>query len=275
MNWNLFTMLVLQLLSSPENLERRGGWELVWSENFDNSGVLDSDRWTYETGYRRNNEIQIYSSSTNNVRAEGGLCIIECRLESDSIITSGSIITDRKENLLYGRVEVRAQIPSAKGSWPAIWMMGANHKENPWPECGEIDIMEHVGYKPRFIHANVHMKDFQYTKGVKKGARIRVKKPWEGFHIYALEWYEDRLDFYFNDSLYYTYLNDMTGNNDTWPYDKPHFLIMNVAYGGTWGGKRGVKLKALPLQMNVDYVRYYREPGPEPIYLPRILRHWL
>ena len=120
MNWNLFTMLVLQLLSSPENLERRGGWELVWSENFDYSGTVDPARWEYELGYQRNNELQIYTNSTDNVRAEDGLAIIECRLESDSTITSGSINTYRKENLLYGRVEVRAQIPSARGSWPAI-----------------------------------------------------------------------------------------------------------------------------------------------------------
>lgn len=162
-------------------------------------------------------------------------------------------------DFLYGRIEVYAKIPSALGSWPAIWLLGTSRQDVKWPACGEIDIMEHVGFDPLKIHANIHTKAYNHVLGTNKGNTIEVVSPWTGFHIYALEWYEGRMDFFYDDSLYFSYQNDGAGNNDTWPFDKPHYLVLNLACGGTWGGQEGVDTSLLPLTFEIDYVRYYKK----------------
>ncbi len=233
-------------------------WELVWSEEFDYSGSPAAETWGYETGHIRNNELQYYTDKLENVRVEDGLCIITARLEGEDSITSASINTLGKQDFFYGRIEVRAQIPSALGTWPAIWMLGINRSELGWPACGEVDIMEHVGYDPDRIHANIHTKAYNHIIGTNKGNQIEVTDPWADFHIYAVEWFEDHMDFFMDDSLYFSFENDMAMNNDTWPFDKPHYLLLNLAYGGTWGGNEGVDTSLLPVQYKIDYVRHYR-----------------
>ena len=249
--------LALVLLAGCSQQEK---WELVWSDEFEYSGSPAAGSWGYETGYIRNSELQYYSSDLKNVRVENGLCIINALLEEgEDSITSASINTLGKQEFLYGRIEVRARIPSALGSWPAIWMLGTNRSEVGWPACGEIDIMEHVGYDPHSIHANIHTKAYNHSIGTNKGKQIEVEEPWADFHLYALEWFEDHMDFFLDDSLYFTFENDQAGNNDTWPFDKPHYLLINLAYGGSWGGNQGVDVRALPLQYEIDYVRYYKK----------------
>ncbi len=235
-------------------------WELSWSEEFEYSGAPDKANWDYEIGFIRNKELQYYTSELQNVRVEDGNCVIVARLEGGDSVTSASINTRHKKEFLYGRMEVRAKIPSALGTWPAIWMLGVNRNETGWPACGEIDIMEHVGYNPEVVHANIHTKAYNHSIGTGKGNRIEVFDPWADFHIYALEWSEDRMDFFFDDSIYFSYSNDMTGNNDTWPFDKPHYLLLNLAYGGGWGGRQGVDTSLLPVRFEIDYVRYYTKP---------------
>jgi len=232
-------------------------WELVWSEEFDYTGRPDEASWDYETGYVRNRELQYYTDDIRNVEVVDGCCLITARLEEGDSITSGSINTFGKRDFLYGRIEVSAQIPSALGSWPAIWLLGTNRNEVRWPACGEIDIMEHVGFDPDKVHANIHTKAYNHVLGTNKGNTIEVDAPWEDFHIYSLEWFEDRMDFFYDDSLYFSYPNDGAGNNDTWPFDKPHYLLLNLAYGGGWGGAKGVDTSLLPLEFKIDYVRYY------------------
>jgi beta-glucanase (GH16 family) len=250
---------------------RKAGWELTWSDEFDYTGSPASESWGYETGRVRNNELQYYTTDLKNVRVENGLCIITALREeggysntSDSIIldsiTSASINTLGKHEFLYGRIEVRAKIPSAPGTWPAIWMMGTSIGELGWPECGEIDIMENVGYDPDLVHANIHTKAYNHVIGTNKGNEIGVKAPWSDFHIYAVEWFENRMDFFMDDSLYFSFENDLAGNNDTWPFNKPHYLLMNLAYGGDWGGQQGVDTSRLPVEYRIDYVRYYQKP---------------
>jgi len=249
--------LVLILLSACDSKDQ---WELVWSDEFDYSGPPAAESWGYETGYERNNELQYYSSDLKNVRVEDGLCIISALLEEgEDSITSASINTLGKQDFLYGRIEVRARIPSALGTWPAIWMLGCMRSELGWPACGEIDIMEHVGYDPDRIHANIHTEAYNHTIGTNKGNKIEVKDPWAAFHIYAVEWFEDHMDFFMDDSLYFSFENDMAGDHDTWPFDKPHYLLINFAYGGSWGGNEGVDTSKLPLQYEIDYVRYYKK----------------
>jgi beta-glucanase (GH16 family) len=255
---NSLLLLLIIIVSNGCNTE--GTWELVWADEFDYTGAPLAESWGYETGYERNNELQFYTSDLKNVRVEDGLCLMNALLEEgQDSITSASINTLGKQDFLYGRIEVRARIPSALGSWPAIWMLGTNRSELGWPACGEIDIMEHVGYDPDRIHANIHTKTYNHSIGTNKGMQIEVKDPWADFHLYAVEWFEDHMDFFMDDSLYFSFENDGTGNHDTWPFDKPHYLLINLAYGGSWGGNEGVDTGKLPLQYEIDYVRYYKK----------------
>jgi beta-glucanase (GH16 family) len=246
-------------LSSLAACDKGNDWELSWSEEFNYSGKPDAACWGHEIGYKRNRELQYYTDNLQNASVENGVCNIRALLEGEDSITSASINTFNKVDFLYGRIEVRAKIPSALGSWPAIWMLGKNIRDIGWPACGEIDIMEHVGFDPDRIHANIHTKAYNHVLGTNKGNVIEVTDPWADFHVYAVEWFEERMDFFFDDSLYFSFENDMAGNQDTWPFDKPHYLLINLAYGGAWGGQQGVDTSLLPLQYAIDYVRYYRK----------------
>src|SRR5262249_413360 len=155
-------------------------------------------KWNYEIGYVRNNEAQFYTSDPQNVRVEDGALIIEARRERRSgyAYTSASVNTRGRMNFLYGRFEVRAKLPSARGTWPAIWLLGPNIDEVGWPQCGEIDIMEHLGHEPGRIYGTVHTPAYNHVLHTEKGSSIHVPAPWLDFHVYALEWSEDRIDFF-------------------------------------------------------------------------------
>ncbi len=142
--------------------------------------------------------------------------------------------------------------------WPAIWMLGTNRRQVGWPACGEIDIMENVGYAPDTIHANVHTKKYNHSIGTGKGSKIKADKPYEKFHVYAVEWFEDRMDFYLDDTKYFSFSNEGTGS-DVWPYDKAHYLIVNAAIGGAWGGQKGIDDSIFPQKYYIDYVRVLKQ----------------
>lgn len=237
-------------------------WKLVWEDNFDKPGLPDSKIWAYEVGYIRNNEAQYYTEKRQeNARVEDGNLIIEARQDdwNDHKITSASLNTYGKKSILYGRVEVRAKLPTGRGTWPAIWMLGNAHNEGlRWPACGEIDIMENVGFDPDVIHANIHTKAYNHVKGTNKGNKITIDKPFNDFHIYAVEWFEDHMDFYVDDTKYFTFENEKTGN-DVWPFDKPHYIILNLAIGGGWGGQKGVDDAIFPQKYYIDYVKVYSQ----------------
>jgi len=234
-------------------------WELVWSDEFNVGSMPDPNKWDYEQGYVRNRELQYYTKARpENARVEGGMLLIETRKDNfeGHPITSASLRTRGKAEWLYGRIEVRAKLPTGKGMWPAIWMLGINPGHR-WPACGEIDIMENVGFDPLIIHANIHCQAYNHTKGTNKGNKIEVTDPAKNFHVYAIEWFEDHIDFFVDQTKYFTFKNEGTGN-DTWPFDKPHYLILNAAYGGSWGGQKGVDDTILPQQYLIDYVHVYK-----------------
>jgi len=258
----ILIILILNVISVSCNRPVQSEeWELAWAEEFDYNGKPDAGYWGFEKGHIRNNELQYYTDQLENVSVSDGVCTITAKVEGPDSITSASINTLGKYDFLYGRVEVRARIPSALGTWPAIWMLGVNRSDVGWPACGEIDIMEHVGYDPAKIHANIHTAAYNHVKGTNKGNTISVGDPSDDFHVYAMEWYEDHMDFFFDDSLYFSYANDMAGDPDTWPFDEPHYLLINLAYGGGWGGREGVDTTLLPLEYLIDYVRHYRKTG--------------
>jgi beta-glucanase (GH16 family) len=226
-----------------------GPWKLVWADEFNNSGLPDGSKWDYEEGFVRNNELQYYTKARlENAHIENGNLTIEARKDNfqGHAITSASLITKGKASWTYGRMEMRAQIPTGKGSWPAFWMLGTNIDQVGWPACGEIDIMENVGFDPDVIVGSVHLP------GIFKNGWFKASAPYNGFHIYAVEWFADRLDFYYDNNKYFTYTKSGTG-----PFDKSHYLILNIAVGGSWGGQQGVDDSIFPLKMIIDYVRVY------------------
>lgn len=246
--------------STPERAFRN----LVWSDEFDFTGLPDSTKWRYEEGFVRNKELQYYTKARKeNAEVKGGLLHLTVRNDSLLVnknvhpITSASLITKGKGEWLYGRIEVRAKFSSALGTWPAIWTLGANIDSVGWPACGEIDMLEHVGYMPDTVHFNVHTKKYNHAIGTGKGTRIVSKDAHQDFHTYALEWFPDRLDWYYDGKKVFTYNNEGTGP-EAWPFDKPQYLILNFAFGGAWGGQKGVNRDALPQQMLVDYVRVFQ-----------------
>jgi len=164
-------------------------WELVWEDNFDVDGLPDKKIWSFEEGYIRNKEAQYYTKERlENARVENGNLVIEARMDNwnGHRITAASINTYGKKNILYGRVEVKAKLPTGVGTWPAIWMLGNRMNDGTgWPACGEIDIMENVGFDPDIIHANIHTNAYNHIKGTNKGNKITVEKPYEDFHVYT------------------------------------------------------------------------------------------
>lgn len=237
-------------------------WVLVWEDNFDIPGLPDERIWDYEEGYVRNREAQYYTRKRpENARVEEGCLVIEARKDNwqGKEITSASLHTYGKKSILYGRVEVKAKLPTGTGTWPAIWMLGNSFREGTrWPACGEIDIMENVGYDPDVVHANIHTKSYNHVLGTQKGNRITLSQPYDKFYVYAMEWFEDRIDFYVDDQLYFTFKNEKTGT-ETWPFDQPHYLILNLAIGGGWGGQKGIDPAIFPQKYLIDYVRVYRK----------------
>lgn len=241
-----------------ENVE----WELVWEDNFDNTGLPDGNIWDYEEGYIRNSEAQYYTKERQeNARVEDGNLVIEARKDNwgDNEITSASLHTYGKKDILYGRVEVRAKLPTGNGTWPAIWMLGNSIRNGTnWPNCGEIDIMENVGFDPDVVHGNVHTKAYNHVLGTNKGNKVTIEKPYENFHVYTIEWYENRIEFFIDDNRYFVFENENSGY-ETWPFDKPHYLIINLAIGGGWGGQQGIDDNIFPQKYYIDYVKIYKQ----------------
>lgn len=254
-------------------------WKLVWSDEFDNPGLPDSTKWNYETGFVRNNEQQFYTSArSENARVEQGHLIIEARKEpfknptfdpaatsskrpgrnrEYADYTSASLTTRGKASWTHGRIEVRAKLPVGRGTWPAIWTLGTNSSQVGWPACGEIDLMEFVGYDPGVVHANIHTRKYNHVQKTGKGAQLKLPDASETFHVYALEWTGEQLDFFVDNQKYFTFKNEGTGS-DVWPYDKDQYLILNLAIGGAWGGSKGIDDAIFPQRFLIDYVRVYQ-----------------
>lgn len=249
-------------LSAPKD---KGGWKLIWSEEFDYTGLPDSTKWSYDTEgnvYQwGNNEAQYYTSGRkeNAWVADGVLRITALKepMEGRSY-TSARLITKGKGDWLYGRFEIRAKLPTGRGTWPAIWMLPTDWEYGDWPKSGEIDIMENVGYDPDMIVGSSHTEKYNHAIGTQKNAKIACPDCYKAFHVYALEWEKDEYRLYVDDQLYFTFKNEGTGY-EVWPYDKRFHILLNLAIGGNWGGQKGIDDSLFPHVFEIDYVRVYKK----------------
>lgn len=259
----LLAILTVSLLSCNNQNDR----QLVWSDEFEKDGAPDSTKWNFDIGDGcpdncgwGNNELQYYTRDPENVRVENGHLIIEARQDSlgGKAFTSTKIVSRDKGDWLYGRFEIRAKLPRGKGTWPAIWMLPTDWKYGGWPASGEIDIMEHVGYDPGVVHGTIHTEAYNHIRQTQKEGKITIPDAQDDFHVYTVDWFEDKMDFYVDDKLYHTVERDPKDDYKGWPFDQRFYLIMNIAVGGNWGGAQGVDPTIWPQRMEIDYVRVYQ-----------------
>lgn len=255
MNSKYALILMLLMISglSLSGQER----ELVWEENFDGNR-LDEKNWTIETGDGcpklcgwGNNERQIYTADNHELKS--GFLYITAKKSGDQY-TSTRISTQKKREFQYGKIEIRAQLPLGMGLWPAFWMLGSNRDEVGWPRCGEIDILEYVGKEPEHIFTSLHTPDSH-------GSTVNTKKDLvegieEGFHTFAIDWTEEHIEFLVDGESFYTFSPEHKDEN-TWPFDQPFYILVNLAIGGNFGGP-DVDDRIFPQQYVIDYIRVYQ-----------------
>jgi len=234
---------------------------LVWSDEFNYKGLPDSAKWSYDVGGNGwgNKELEFYTNRRlENARVEDGKLIIEARKEKFEGMeyTSARLLTKGKGDWKYGRIEVRARLPKGTGTWPAIWMLGSVQPLR-WPDDGEIDIMEHVGFHQGFIHGSVHCKKYNHVIHTQKTDTVYVSDCSENFHVYGLEWNADSIRVSVDDHVYFRFGNEH-GGYSAWPFDNKMYLLLNIAVGGGWGGQKGVDERIWPQRMEIDYVRVYQ-----------------
>ncbi len=260
----LFPVLILSCkessTSGPEELEG-----LIWSDEF--NGTDWRDNWYPELGASGwgNNELQNYTASPDNiVMTDSTLQIIARKVGNDQDrgdYTSARLLT--KEAWRYGRMEVRAKIPDLKGNglWPAIWMLGDGIRNGvSWPQSGEIDIMEYVSYAPNRFYATVHTGAFNHRQGTQKGSgQVILADIEEEFNIFGIIWTEEYIKFYVEDkdNIIFRFNKIADATEDEWPFDNPHFFLLNMAVGGDWGGANGLDDANFPATFEIDYVRIF------------------
>lgn len=231
--------------------------QLIWVENFDGN-ALNETNWNFELGDGcpnicgwGNNERQIYTKTNHSVK--NGLLTITAQFK-DSVYSSTRITTKNKFEFQYGKIEARAKLPIGKGLWPAFWMLGSNISDVGWPKCGEIDILEYVGKEPQQVFTSLHTKDsYGNTKNTKK---TKINGIEDGFHIYTANWTKNKIDFFVDEQLVYTF-NPKNKTEDIWPFNQPFYIIVNLAIGGDFGGPE-VDHSIFPQEFILDYLKIYK-----------------
>jgi beta-glucanase (GH16 family) len=244
--------IILFLLFSLTQ-SRAQNWNLVWSDEFNYSGLPDTVKWGNEVGFIRNHELQYYTRqrSDNSVVKNGKLLII-AKKESykNAGYTSASLVTDRKASWTFGKIEARMKLPKGQGMWPAFWMLGQNIHEVGWPKCGEIDIMEHINSED-ILYGTLHWNN---EKHVSSGTKIPCDI--SEYHNYAVEWDKEGVKWFLDGKKYWE-VSIKDGINSTEEFQKPHYIILNLAIGGDWP-KNPDASTVFPDTMYVDYVRVYQ-----------------
>jgi beta-glucanase (GH16 family) len=241
-------------------------WKLVWSDEFDGSGLPDSTKWNYNIGNWGwgNNEPQYYTDArVKNARQEDGNLIIEAhKNDMGQDWTSARLTTQGKAAFVYGKIEFRAKVPEGRGTWAAGWLLGDSYEdEMSWPYCGEIDVLECVGFEiddttgNGLNHASCHTRAYYFKQGNQITAQTPVSNMNQEWHTYSIEWYPDVIYALVDGERYYTY--DKTADELEWPFHNPQNIILNLAVGGGWGGAKGIDESWDNHQFIIDYVRVY------------------
>lgn len=270
-------LVVLKLMSEYDYESRKKEeieWELVWSEDFDYEGSPKEELWTYDLGDGcpylcgwGNREKQYYTDDPKNVYVKNGhLHIVAIKEQTGmSEYTSARVKSKKEFDIKYGKVEIRLKNPSGKGTWPAAWMLPTDQKYGGWPKSGEIDIMEHVGYHPDSIYGTVHTEKYNHLKGTHKGGHIYIPDNESAFHDYSVHWNEDIMEFYVDDKMYFSFENEKKGS-ESWPFDQNFHVILNLAMGGSWGGRFGMDKTLTRAEYIIDYVKVYKDNSPTKIF---------
>jgi len=253
--------------SSPPADQRP--WTLVWSDEFEgaNGSSPDASKWTFDIGGGGwgNNELETYTNRTQNAFIKDGTLVIQARKETytgpDNIprdYTSARLKTLGLAQWTYGRVGARMKLPGGQGLWPAFWMMGTNIAQVDWPNCGEIDIMENIGREPSIVHGTIHGPSYSGGSGIGSAYTLPNNRRFaDDFHVFAVEWEAKVIRFYVDNALYATRTPSELPAGANWVFDKPFFIILNVAVGGSWPGNPD-STSVFPQTMIVDYVRVYQ-----------------
>jgi beta-glucanase (GH16 family) len=262
----LLALTVFATLATAQD----GRWELVLDQTFNGpaGSAVDSSVWTYDVGGGGwgNNELQSYTAGNKNAFLDGnGHLVIEARKEPttgpDGIAreySSARLKTKGLKEFQYGRFEARLKMPRGQGVWPAFWTLGADIDQVSWPRCGEIDIMEFLGHDERTVYGTVHGPGFSAGEALTGKFQLPEGRSFsDGFHVFAVEWTAEEIVWLVDGKPYHKVTPKDLGSNP-WPFDKPHFLLLNLAVGGNWPGVPNASTQ-FPQRYVVDYVRVYRE----------------
>lgn len=247
------------MLLALATVAMQGSWKLVWRDEFNYDGPPDPAKWGYEKGFVRNKEAQYYTADRReNARVENGKLVIEARKDDfeGHPVSSASLTTQGHASWTYGRIEVRAKIPTGKGTWPAIWMLGDDHADG-WPKCGEIDILENVGFDPNEAVFTVHSTKPDGTGHAAWGESTTVPNLPAAYHVYAVEWSASAIVWSMDGKTVHVY-SKADPHGVAWVFDKPQYLLLNLAVGGAWGGQQGIDDTIFPARYEIDYVRVYQ-----------------
>jgi beta-glucanase (GH16 family) len=249
-------------------------WQLSWSDEFNapNGSAPDPAKWNIVTGGKGfgNNELETYTNRPANVHQQNGNLVITAQKEDltgpDGVprhYTSARLNTQNHFAQKYGRFEARIQLPTGKGIWPAFWLLGDNHETAPWPNCGEIDILETIG-APDTMYSTIHGPGYSGGKGISAKFPLPAgESVHDGFHLYAVEWAPDDIKFFFDSHLIAHRTPVDLPPNTTWAYDHPFYILLNLAVGGNWpGNPDGTTF--FPQQMLIDYVHVYSKKPTSP-----------
>ncbi len=249
-----------------------GKWTLAWSDEFNaaNGSQPDPAKWTYDLGGDGwgNKELEYYTRRRANASIQNGMLAIQALRENytgtDGVprpYTSARLKTQGRFQQAYGRFEARVKVPYGQGIWPAFWMLGADIAQVDWPACGEIDIFENIGNEPSTIHGTVHGPGYSAGKGISGAYTLpNAQRFADDFHVFAVEWEPSQVRFYVDSALYKTVAPADLPKGTTWVFDKPFFLLLNVAVGGDWPGSPD-STTVFPQTMLVNYVRVYKRSG--------------
>lgn len=256
----LASFLMLAGCNTDETQKVINFTQLVQEDNFDTNGAPDAGLWSYDIGTGENgwgnSELQYYTDSSSNVVVKDGSLLITARKEpfEGSSYTSARLLTKGKFEQEYGRFEARIKLPWGQGIWPAFWMLGADIDTNPWPQAGEIDIMEFRGQDPITVLGSVHGPGYSGGEAISKSFILKNDRFDTDFHVFGIEWGPGYVNYYVDNVLYSQITpDDVPGE---WVFDKPFYILINLAVGGTFVGSP-TSDTVFPQTMEVDYVRIY------------------